>query len=178
MDTDISCKRLYAINDVNIGSFVLNIRKSLPESLIANITRMKYNETEKLANIITFDYLDFFNTYNTGHIDFITVAQRSVRNSDKVHPMDLVCENVSEIIAKPFIKVFEPWNKTNRGKFAYKVQDEIIELNLTEKVNELQGKICYVFDDIVTTHTTLKRACAALSDHHIHCHGLAWLLWT
>jgi len=43
---------------------------------------------------------------------------RRPRNIDKTHPMDLVCQAVARETGIPYVEMFEPWNKTSRGRHA------------------------------------------------------------
>jgi phosphoribosylpyrophosphate synthetase len=163
----------FHLKRITLGSFALNMKRYKDPIFLAELVNAKYDNPEKFADIVVPDFLGFFQKYKYGHIDLLTVAQRSVRNMDKAHPMDLVGARLSESLSIPFNTIFEPWGKPSRA-----VRDYKSEVSVKESAMPYIGKVVYVLDDVVTTGNTLSQACLTLSNLGIHTHGIAYIMWS
>lgn len=119
------------------------------------------------------DYIRFFREYQYGCIDAITQAPKSIRNLDKKHPMDIVCQRVSQELQVEYVEMFSPWDKRSRGRAS-----EHPELTLKDGARSFAGKVVYVLDDISTTNKTLMVSVKALMDIGIHSHGVCWVYYS
>jgi hypothetical protein len=164
---------VYHMKRITLGSFALNLKRHKDAIFLADFVNNKTENPDKFADMVTDDFIKFFRKYKSGHIDALTVAQRSLRNIDKVHPMDVVTERVAHELGVPFERLFKPWNKTHRGAKVYSA-----ELEVEPQILNYIGKVVYVLDDVVTTGNTLKQACAALVNLSIHTHGIAYIFWS
>jgi len=163
----------FHLKRITLGSFALNLKRYKEPLFLADFVNSKYENPEYFADIVTSDFLKFFNKYKPGHIDLLTTAQRSIRNLDKKHPMDIVCDRLSNALNIKSEEIFQPWGKPSRAvrNYASDVQIKPAALNYV-------GKVVYVLDDVVTTGNTLKQACSTLTNLGIHTHGLSYIFWS
>ncbi|MCL2154169.1 MAG: hypothetical protein FWH53_00750 [Leptospirales bacterium] len=162
----------FHLKRVTLGSFALNLKRYKDPIFLADLVQLKESAPEKFADIVMPDFLRFFKKYKT-HIDIFTPAQRSKRNIEKEHPVDIICERLSTALNIPTRNLFEPWDKRARG---IKECDAKVEIK-TEALSYI-GKVVYVIDDVVTTGYTMKQACSTLTNLGIHTHGIAYILWS
>jgi len=106
---------VYHLKCISLGSYALNKLSNMPDGYDEFVKRIKYNDTPLFADIMIKDFKSFFDNYNTGHIDLITIAQRSIRNIDKLHVMDIVGKEIASYLKADFHIVFEAWDKKYRG---------------------------------------------------------------
>ena len=85
--------------------------------------------------------------------------------------MDIVAEKVARSLSCDFVRMFEPWEKSSRGRFA-----KHGEIKILPEVTKLVGRVVWVLDDVTTTNFTLRAAVQSLIAVEIHAHGLAYVL--
>lgn len=162
----------FAIKRVSLGSYALRRYAYIEPEEWAEIVADKDSNPRKLADKMTPAFLNFFEKYNKlGYVHAITVPPRSVRNLDKPHVMDMVAEAVAQELGVPFVRLFKPWEKSTRGRFAKKGKIEI-----TDEVKKMPGKVVWVLDDVTTTNYTLRAAVQGLMALEIHAHGLVYIV--
>jgi len=162
----------FAIKRVSLGSYALRRKCYIDSEEWADIVNMKDNDPEKLAESIAPTFIDFFTSCNRlGCIHAITVPPRSIRNLHKPHVMDFVASIISKEFDIEFVRAFNPWIKTSRGRHA-----KHGDICITEHVKKLVGKVVWVLDDVTTTNYTLQSAVKSLIALEVHAHGLAYVV--
>lgn len=163
----------FHLKRITLGSFALTLKRYIDELALADLVNAKDHNPELFCELVLPKYIHFFEKYNPGYVHAITQAPKSKRNINRVHPMDLVCKKVSEHLGCEFVELFEAWDKPRRG-----VKDWTGQIVVKEQVKNYVGKVVYVLDDFVTTGQTLQKSCRALTSIEIHCHGVAFMLWS
>ena len=161
----------FQIRRASLGSYALRRKCHIDGVEWAGIVADKESAPEKLADKITPAMLDFFNKNNSlGYIHAVTIPPRSKRNLGTVHPMEIVAERIAAELSCEWVKMFEPWTKSTRGRFA-----KHGEIKILPGVADYIGKVVWVLDDIYTTGFTMRAAVQALMSLEIHAHGLAYV---
>lgn len=161
----------FQIRRASLGSYALRRKCYIDGEEWAGIVADKESAPEKLADKITPAMLDFFRNNNRlGIVHAVTVPPRSKRNLGQSHPMDIVAERISTELACEWVRMFEPWEKSTRGRFAVPG-----EVKILPDVKRFIGKVIWVLDDIYTTGRTMRSAVQALIALEIHAHGLAYV---
>lgn len=162
----------FAIKRVSLGSYALRRKCYITGEEWADIVTMKDTNPHALAEKIAPIMVKFFNNNKRlGYVHALTVPPRSKRNLQKEHVMDLVAESVARELGCEFVRLFEPWEKSTRGRHAK--HGEIVVL---PEVSRYIGKVVWVLDDITTTNFTLQSAVQSLMSLEIHAHGLVYVL--
>lgn len=162
----------FAIKRVSLGSYALRRKCYITSEEWADIIVMKDTNPNGLAEKITPAMVDFFSKNNRlGYIHALTVPPRSKRNLQNVHVMDLVAESVARELGCEFVRLFEPWEKSTRGRHAKRG-----EIAVLPEVSRYIGKVVWVLDDVTTTNFTLQASVQSLMALEIHAHGLAYVL--
>lgn len=162
----------FQIRRVSLGSYALRRKCYIESGEWAEIIADKDNRPEALAEKMLPAFRKFFeDNRRLGCIHALTVPPRSVRNLDKPHVMDIVAQTCAGEIGAEFVRMFEPWEKSTRGRFA-----KHGDVKITGDVDKFIGKVVWVIDDITTTNYTLRAAVQSLISLEIHAHGLAYVL--
>jgi len=162
----------FALKDVSLGSYGLRLKRYIDPVEWADFIIGKEQNPKALAEKIAQGMIDFFRRNSRfGCLDAIAPAPRSKRNLDRQHVMDIVCDLVAEEIGTSSMRLFEPWEKSGRGRFA-----QHGEITVRPEVQELIGRVIWIIDDVCTTRRTLKASVAALTALEIHAHGLAYII--
>lgn len=162
----------FQIRRVSLGSYALRRKSYIDGVEWADIINMKDNNPEKLAEYMLPSFLKFFEkNKRLGFIHAITVTPRSIRNLDKPHVMDILGEKLAIELGVEWIKMFEPWEKSSRGRFA-----KHGEIQILPEVSKYIGKVVWVCDDVTTTNYTLQCSVQSLITLEIHAHGLAYVM--
>jgi phosphoribosylpyrophosphate synthetase len=162
----------FQIRRVSLGSYALRRKLYIDSLEWADIITMKDNEPEKLSEYMLPNFVNFFEKNNRlGYIHAITVPPRSTRNIGKSHVMDILSKRLADELGVDWVRMFEPWEKSTRGRFA-----KHGEIEITPEVSKYVGKVVWVCDDITTTNYTLKCAVQSLISLEIHAHGLAYVV--
>jgi len=160
----------FQIKRISLGSYALKLWRYMDTVQWADFINAKDNDPQKCADMMIPDFLEFFRKYNYGHIDLISQAPKSLRHYDKVHPMDIVCQAVSNALGVQFLELFKVWNKKQRGRMA-----EHPDIELVEAAGGYAGKVVYILDDVTVTNETLRLATQALLNVGIHAHAIVWM---
>ena len=162
----------FAIKRVSLGSYALRRKSYISPEEWAEIVVDKDANPDKLAAKMIPSFLEYFEKNNRlGFIHAITVPPRSRRNADKPHIMDIVSQDVAHQLGVEWVRMFEPWDKTSRGRHA-----KHGEIQIRPEVSKFISKVVWVFDDVTTTNFTLRAAVQSLISLEIHAHGLAYVL--
>lgn len=162
----------FQIRRVSLGSYAIRRKMYIDSFEWADIINMKDNEPEKLAEYILPSFLKFFEkNKRLGFIHAITVPPRSKRNLEKKHVMDIMSQQLAKELGVDWVRMFEPWEKSSRGRFA-----KHGEIQIMPEVSKYIGKVVWVCDDVTTTNYTLRCAVQALISLEIHAHGLAYVV--
>lgn len=162
----------FSIRRVSLGSYALRLKRYLPPEEWAAFIVDKAERPEALAERITPHFIHFFESNNRfGTIHAITTAPRSIRNQEKPHVMDFVCQLVAGHFGFEYAPMFAAWDKKSRGRFAAHPDIEVLP-----GVEKWIGKVVFVLDDVTTTNYTLQAAVRALTALEIHCHGICYLM--
>jgi phosphoribosylpyrophosphate synthetase len=162
----------FAVKGVSLGSYALRLKRDIMSEEWADILDGKDNRPDKLAETMVPFFLDYFaKNKRFGFIHAVTSPPRSIRNLEKIHVMDLVCEQVASELGCDRVVMFHPWEKSTRGRHA-----KHGKITITNEVARYTGKIVWVLDDICTTRYTLKSSVQALLSLEVHAHGLAYVL--
>ena len=161
----------FQIRRVSLGSYAIRRKHYIDAVEWADFVTMKDNNPSALAEKMLPLFMNFFEkSKRFGFIHAVTVPPRSKRNLDKLHVMDILAENVSRELGCDFVKMFEPWEKSSRGRFA-----KHGEIKVLPEVAKYLGKIVWVLDDVSTTNFTLQSSVQSLMALEIHAHGLAYV---
>ncbi|MBN1604611.1 MAG: DUF2493 domain-containing protein [Chitinispirillaceae bacterium] len=162
----------FQIKRVSLGSYALRRKLYITTEEWADIVVMKDNSPDELSEKMFPAFVNFFkNSKHFGFIHAITVPPRSIRNIDKKHVMDILAQKVANEFGCDFVRMFEPWEKNSRGRFA-----KHGEIKVLPEVSKYIGKVIWVLDDVTTTKFTLRAAVQSLMSLEIHAHGLAYVL--
>jgi len=162
----------FAIKRVSLGSYALRRKCYVESEEWSEIVTDKDNDPEKLAAKIVPEFLRFFEANRRfGFIHAISVPPRSVRNLSKPHVMDIAARAVADQLGTDFVTLFEPWEKTSRGRFA-----KHGEIKVMPEVSRFVGKVVWVLDDVTTTNFTMRSAVQSLMAMEIHAHGCVYML--
>jgi hypothetical protein len=162
----------FAIKRVSLGSYALRRKLYIGPEEWAEIIADKEVRPAVLADKIAPAMIEFFDkNKRLGFIHAITVPPRSKRNLGSLHVMDLVAERVAGVVGCEWVRMFEPWDKSTRGRYA-----KHGEITITPEVSRYVSKVIWVIDDITTTNFTLRSSVQALMAMEIHAHGLAYIL--
>lgn len=162
----------FAIKRVSLGSYAIRRKCYIDSEEWSCIVTEKEENPQKLADKMIPAFIDFFNkNKRLGYIHAITVPPRSKRNIEKEHVMDIVSKSVAQELGVEWVRMFEPWEKSTRGRHA-----KHGEITITTEVSKYIGKVVWVLDDVTTTNFTLKAAVQGLMAMEIHSHGLAYVL--
>jgi hypothetical protein len=162
----------YHIKRAGIGTFAIHISRHFSKETIKGLISEKSECPEKLARRICSDFETFLaRDGGFGHIDWLTMPPRSIRNIDKPHVMEIVVTSLADIIGVPAIRVFKPWNKTSRGSHS-----EPPKISVDPAiVDRISKKVILVCDDFTTTNQTIGAAVRSLKIYNAHPHGLIWM---
>ncbi len=162
----------FAIKRVSLGSYALRRKCYISPEEWAEIVVDKDSNPDRLAAKMVPSFLEYFEKNNRlGFIHAVTVPPRSKRNADKPHVMDIVSQDVAHRLGVEWVRMFEPWEKTSRGRHA-----KHGEIQIRPEVSRLIGKVVWVLDDVTTTNFTLRAAVQSLISLEVHAHGLAYVL--
>jgi hypothetical protein len=162
----------FSIRRVSLGSYALRLKRYLPPEEWAAFIVDKSEHPEALAERIAPHFINFFESNNRfGTIHAITMAPRSIRNQNKPHVMDFVCQLVAGHFGFEYVLMFAAWDKKSRGRFASHPDIEVLP-----DVKNWIGKVVFVLDDVTTTNYTLQASVRALTALEIHCHGVCYLM--
>lgn len=163
----------FQLKRISLGSYALNLWRYLDTLQFVDFINSKDTNPVKCAEMMIPDFIQFFREYQYGSIDAITQAPKSIRNLEKKHPMDIVCQAVADKLKVNYIELFKAWDKKSRGRAS-----EHPEIELVDGANGYIGKVVYVLDDISTTNKTLKAAVGGLMAIGIHSHGVCWVYYS
>jgi hypothetical protein len=162
----------FAIKRVSLGSYALKLKRYLEPEDWARVIVDKTDAPEALAQRMIPDFISFFEkNQRFGTIHAITMPPRSFRNIDREHVMNFVCEAVAEHLGCEYVQMFQPWEKTSRGRFA-----ETPDIEIVPDLGRWIGKVIYVLDDVSTSNRTLQAAVKALTAMEMHAHGICWVM--
>lgn len=162
----------FQIRRVSLGSYALRRKCYIDSEAWAEIIADKDNDPERLAEKMLPAFRKFFeDNRRLGCVHAVTVPPRSKRNLDKPHVMDIVAETLAREIGTKWARMFEPWEKSTRGRFA-----KHGDIKITGDLGKYIGKVVWVLDDITTTNYTLRAAVQSLISLEIHAHGLAYVV--
>lgn len=161
----------FQLRYASLGSYALRRKCYIRPEEWAAIVAQKDHDPAALASRIAPDMVSYFaQNRRFGIAHAVTVCPRSIRHLQRVHPMDLVAQQVAESLGCPFVRMFQPWEKTTRGRHA-----QPGELEITPEVAPYVGKVVWILDDVYTTGRTLRAAVQGLFSLEIHAHGLVWV---
>lgn len=160
----------FSIKRAALGSYALRRKSYIGSEEWLEIVTLKETDPAALAAKIVPDMLRFFEDYPPGILHALSVPPRSVRNLDRPHTMDIVGRDVAEALRVPFVRMFEPWTKSTRGRHA-----QPGEIVVTDQVRAYVGKVVFVVDDVYTSGRTMRAAVQSLLSLEVHAHGLAWV---
>lgn len=162
----------FHIKRVSLGSFALRLKRYMEPTEWAVFIVDKAEHPEALAERITPYFVKFFESNNHfGTVHAVTMAPRSIRNQEKPHVMDFVCQLVAGHFGFEYAPMFAAWDKKSRGRFA--AHPDIVVLPGVEK---WIGKVVFVLDDVTTTNFTLQASVRALTALEIHAHGVCYCM--
>jgi hypothetical protein len=162
----------FSIRRVSLGSYALRLKRYMEPTEWASLIVDKENNPEALADRMAPYFIKFFESNNRfGTIHAVTMAPRSIRNQDKPHVMDFVCQLVAGHFNIEYAPMFAAWDKKSRGRFA--AHPDIAVLPGVEK---WIGKVVFVLDDVTTTNYTLQASVRALTALEIHAHGVCYVM--
>jgi predicted amidophosphoribosyltransferase len=154
-----------------LGSYALRRKTYIDGVEWADFINAKENDPDDLAEKMLPKFLDFFKQNKRfGVIHAITTAPRSKRNIKKPHVMDFLAQSLADTLGIEYVRFFEPWEKSGRGRFA-----KHGEITVCPVVSKYIGKVVWVLDDVTTTNFTLRSAVQSLLALEIHAHGLAYI---
>lgn len=157
----------FHLKRIGLGSFALTLKRYTNPITLADLVNYKDTAPDDFAKIVTPKFIEFFESYDPGHIHAITQAPKSRRHLNRTHPMDIVCATVAKHLGCEYMEIFEPWEKTGRGRGA----KHPLKITTNPNIQELIGKVVFVLDDVVTTGETLRLSCRAMT-------ALAFILWS
>jgi hypothetical protein len=161
----------FALKRVSLGSYALRRYSYIEPEEWAAIVADKEADPVRLAARMVPAFVDFFTRNRKfGIVHAVTPPPRSKRHLDRVHVMDFVTDAVSREIGVESVRLFEPWEKSTRGRHAKRG-----EIAITPEAARMVGKVVWVLDDVSTTNFTLQSAVQGLMAIEIHAHGLAWV---
>jgi hypothetical protein len=161
----------FSVRGISLGSYALRKKKYIDSLEWGKIIVMKDNNPHQLADYMMKDFLIFFEKNKKfGAIHAITVPPRSIRNLNKAHVMDILTQNLAKTLDIDWVRMFEPWDKNRRGRFATHG-----EIKITPDASKYISKVVWICDDVTTTNYTLKCAVQSLMQLEIHAHGLAYI---
>ncbi len=161
----------FALKRVSLGSYALRRYSYIEPEEWAAIVADKETAPERLAVRMVPAFVDFFTRNKKfGIVHAVTPPPRSKRHLCRVHVMDIVTDAVSREIGVESVRLFEPWEKSTRGRHAKRG-----EIAITPEAARMVGKVVWVLDDVSTTNYTLQSAVHGLMAIEIHAHGLAWV---
>lgn len=163
----------FQLKRISLGSYALKLWRYLDMITWVDFINSKDTDPGRCAEMMIPDFIQFFKNYQYGYIDVITQAPKSIRNMEKKHPMDIVCQTVAQELQVDYVEMFQAWDKKSRGRMS-----EHPELVMKDGTSGYAGKVVYVLDDISTTNRTLKTAVEALMGIKIHSHGLVWVYYS
>jgi len=162
----------FQIRRVSLGSYALRRKLYINSEEWADIVTMKDTDPDKLADYMLPKFLDFFEKNNRlGFLHAVTVPPRSIRNINKTHVMDILGKTLANELGVEFVRMFEPWEKSTRGRHA-----KHGEITVMPEVAKHIGQVVWVVDDVTTTNHTLRCAVQSLMSLEIHAHGLAYVV--
>ena len=162
----------FQIKRVSLGSYALRRKSYIPAEEWADFVTQKDISPEGLAESVSAKFIDYFaKNKRFGFIHAITVPPRSIRNLEKPHLMDIVSHQVADDLGVEWVRMFEPWEKSSRGRFATHGTIKVLP-----EVSRFIGKVVWVLDDVTTTNYTLRSAVQSLIALEIHAHGLAYVV--
>lgn len=162
----------FAIKRVSLGSYALRRKCYVEAEEWAEIITDKDTNPEKLSEKMVPEFLKFFEANKRfGYIHAISTPPRSMRNLSKPHVMEIAARSVAEQLGTEFVTLFEPWEKTSRGRFA-----KHGEVKVKPEVAKLVGKVVWILDDVTTTNFTMRAAVQSLTALEIHAHGCVYML--
>lgn len=160
----------FHMKSVGCGSMALKARKYLSSLEWAEFLNQKQDTPVECGLRMLPDFEKFLHDYPYGAIHAITQAPKSIRHKGQAHPMDTVCQRLSETQGIPYVTLFQAWNKPHRGLCLGDTPPL-----LTPLASLYAGKIVLVLDDIATTKTTMRLSVKALIQAGIHAHGIVWM---
>lgn len=164
----------FHIKHVGLGSFALKLKRYLTTVEWADFINNKDTNAQELAQQMLPAFIVFFEKNNLfGTINAFTQAPKSIRHAKRTHPMDYICQSLSEYFNVPYVAMFKDWDKKTRGRFA-----QHPPLEITPQVSKYVGGVVFILDDVVTTGATLRACHQCLSALEIHCHAIAYLLYS
>jgi hypothetical protein len=171
-EEDRKGKGPFHIKRVSLGSFALRLKRYMEPQEWAQFIVDKSDRPQELAERTAPAFINFFETNNRfGMVHAVTMAPRSIRNRDKPHVMDFVCQIVAGHFGFEYAPMFAAWDKKSRGRFAAHPDIEVLP-----GVEKWIGKVVFVLDDVTTTNFTLQAAVRALTALEIHSHGVCYVM--
>ncbi len=171
-EEDRKGKGPFHLKRISLGSFALRLKRYMEPTEWAQFIVDKGDRPEALADRMAPDFIKFFEANSRfGTIHAITTAPRSIRNLDKPHVMEFVCNKVAGHFGIDYAPMFAAWDKKSRGRFAAHPDIEILP-----GVEKWIGKVIFVLDDVTTTNFTLQAAVRALTALEIHAHGVCYVM--
>jgi len=161
----------FHLKRVSLGSFALHLKRYMDTVAWADFIAAKADDPRACGELMLPDFIKFFEENDRfGKIHAVTQAPKSIRNAERLHPMDVVCKGVSSALGIPSVELFAAWDKKRRGRFAAHP-----EISVTGAVKDWIGKVVFVLDDVSTTNYTLQKSVKALTALEIHAHAVCWL---
>lgn len=164
----------FHLKRIGLCSFALSLKRYTNPITLADLVNWKDTEPSRFAEHVIPKFIDFFQKNNTGCIHAITQAPKSRRHLDRIHPMDIVCHEVSNFLGCEYVEIFQPWEKTGRGRGI----KHPLKITTSPEIVHHIDKVVWVLDDVITTGETLRLSCKALNSMSIHAHGLGFILWS
>jgi hypothetical protein len=162
----------FQIKRVSLGSYALRRKSYISSEEWAGFVTQKETDPEGLTEQVSAKFIDYFaKNKRFGFIHAITVPPRSIRNLEKPNLMDMVSQRVADELGVEWVRMFEPWEKSKRGRFA-----TYGTIKVLPEVSRFVGKVVWVLDDVTTTNFTLRSAVQSLIALEIHAHGLAYVV--
>lgn len=161
----------FQIRRASLGSYALRRKLYISPEEWADIVVEKDDHPEALADRIAPAMIAFFEKHHRlGCVHAVTTPPRSIRNLDKTHPMEIVAARIGEALGCDHPQLFEPWEKSKRGRHA-----KVGVVEVRPEIRDYVGRVVWVLDDVYTTGRTLSAAVQALISLEIHAHGLAYV---
>jgi hypothetical protein len=164
----------FHLKRIGLCSFALSLKRYINPITLADLVNWKDTDPQAFAEYATPKFIEFFEKNNPGCIHAITQPPKSKRHLDRLHPMDIVCQNVAKHIGIEFVQLFEPWEKTGRGRGV----KHPLKIVTAVGIEKFIGRVVYVLDDVITTGETMRISCKSLNTMQIHAHGLGFILWS
>jgi len=162
----------FQIKRVSLGSYALKLKRYMQPEDWARVIVDKADDPEALPQRMIPDFIRFFEANNRfGRIHAITMPPRSFRNIDRPHVMNYVCQAVADHLGCEYVQMYQPWDKTSRGRFA-----ETPDIEIVPGLERWIGKVIYCLDDVSTSNRTLQAAVKALTAMEMHAHGICWVM--